>query len=165
MCNPKPMNLKLAEDYWARGASHMLSLEALIERGRSDGVRPHMADIDQSIFNGPYAASIHLLAGYSLELLLKSACYLHGGDEARLRSRDVGHDLTATLDEAEALGYVTEVPRVRWIAETLREPHLNHQFRYGGAEEVLMPDLEYTMAALKGLADELHARIESAARK
>ncbi|MDP9421673.1 MAG: hypothetical protein M3Q19_02355 [Pseudomonadota bacterium] len=125
-----------------------------------EALEAHVEDIQKAVFNGRYSASIHLLAGYSLELLLKCACYLHGGEEGRLRSRKLRHDLTALLDEAEALGYGSAVPNIRWVAENLREPHLNHQFRYGGAEQVAMPELEVTLEVLRGLCIELKGPVE-----
>ena len=156
------MNPKLADNHWTKGASHALSVGALIDRARMEALEAQAEDIQQAVFNGRYSASIHLLAGYALELLLKSACYLHGGEEGRLCSRALRHDLTALLDEAETLNFVTEVPNVRWVAENLREPHLNHQFRYGGAEQVAMPVLEVTLSALYGLCNELQHLIEAA---
>ena len=156
------MSVALADGHWTKGVSHTLSLGALIDRARADALDEEAADIEQVVFNGRYSASIHLLAGYALELLLKCACYLNGSDENKLKSRALRHDLEGLLDEAEAQGFQSTVPNVRWIAERLREPHLSHQFRYGGAEQVVMPELELTFAALWGLCDELKEPLELA---
>ena len=80
----------------------------------------------------------------------------------RLRSRALRHDLVALLDEAEGQGFQANVADLRVIAELLREPHLNHQFRYGGAEEILMPNLEATLQALYDLCGQLQGPIEEA---
>src|SRR5688500_16995763 len=99
------MTLKLADGHWTKGASHTLSLRALTDRARMEALDAGAENVQQAVFNGRYSASIHLLAGYALELLLKCACYLYGGEEAKLRSKSMRHDLTALLDEAEALGF------------------------------------------------------------
>lgn len=156
------MDLKLADGHWTKGASHTLSLGALIDRARLEALDTGAEDVPQAVFSGKYSASIHLLAGYALELLLKCACYLHGGEEARLRSRAMRHDLTALLDEAEMLGFAFDAANLRFVAEHLREPHLSHQFRYGGAEQVAMPELEITYQPLRALCGTLQGPLEAA---
>jgi hypothetical protein len=138
---------------------------ALIDRARQEVGEASAEGIHRAVFNGPYSASIHLLAGYSLELLLKSACYLHGGNAAKLKSKALRHDLTALLDEAEALGFVSSVAPLRLIAEGLRKAHLHHQFRYAGSEEVHMPELQQTLSALTGLYLELKDPLEKALKQ
>ena len=156
------MSIELADEHWTKGAAHALSVGALIDRARMEALEKGVEDIQQHVFNGRYSASIHLLVGFAMELLLKSACLLHGGDANRLRSRALRHDLVALLDEAEGQGFRANVAELRAIAELLREPHLNHQFRYGGAEEVIMPNLEATLQALYDLCDQLQGPIEEA---
>ena len=156
------MSIELADDHWTKGASHALSVGALIDRARMEALEAQVEDISQYVFNGRYSAAIHLLVGFSLELLLKSACLLYDGDPNRLRSRALRHDLVGLLDEAESLGFRPGVVDLRGIAANLREPHLKHQFRYGGAEHAIMPNLEASLQALYGLCDQLKEPIEQA---
>jgi hypothetical protein len=150
------MTAKLADDHWTMGVSHAWSMEALMKMARAEAEQAGQTDLEKAVFNGGLSPSIHLLAGYSLEVLLKCACYLHGGELKRLRSKALGHDLTALFDEAQRLGYVSSVPNLRSIAERLREAHFNHQFRYGGFGMVQMPPLAETLEALTALYNELH---------
>ena len=137
------------------GGGHVIGAEALIERARDYVQEIDAADSEKIIFNGKYSASIHLLIGYAFELLLKTAYLAHGGDPAKLGNRGIGHDLIAALNEAEAVGFRSEVITLRWIVEHVRAPHLVHQFRYGGMGTIEMPDLNLTLEAMNGLAYEL----------
>ena len=159
------MNAKLADDHWTMGVSHAWSMGVLVEKARLEAEQNGVEDIQKAVFNGPYSASIHLLAGNSLEVLLKCACYLHGGQADRLKSRALGHDLTALVDEAEALGFASSIPELRSIAGRLRTAHLNHQFRYGGLGMVQMPPLEETLEALTKLYRELWEPLKTALAK
>ena len=150
-------DVDLAKQLWIMGGGHLLGTEAVIERARAYVDEVNADDPEQVIFSGKFSASIHLLIGYAFELLLKSAYLAHGGDPEKLGVRGIGHDLIAALDEAEARGFKSGVEHLRWVVERVREPHLAHQFRYGGMDEFEMPDLKHTLAALNGLARELQA--------
>jgi hypothetical protein len=72
------------------------------------------------------------------------------------------HDLTALLDEAEALGCAFDAANLRFVADHLLEPHLNHQSHYGGAEQIAMPELETTYETLYALCGQLQGPLEAA---
>jgi hypothetical protein len=148
------MDRTLADELWTRGASHALSAQALAEFARQEAVSAGAADVEQHAFNGKFSASIHLLIGFSFELLLKSAYILHGGD-ANALNRNIRHDLLVALEEAEKAGFISSVQNLRWVVECIREPHIEHQFRYGGAEIIEMPGLELSLPTLDGLVREL----------
>lgn len=152
---PDSCELDLARQLWTMGGGHVIGTEAVVERARRYVEEVGAEDPEQVIFNGKYSASIHLLIGYAFELLLKSAYLAHGGDPKKLGSRGIGHDLVVALDKAEACGFKSQVEHLRWIVERVREPHLAHQFRYGGMEKIEMPDLKHTLEAMNGLAYEL----------
>jgi hypothetical protein len=156
------MDIGLADGHWTMGKSHLLALGAVIDTARAEAEKAGEIDPEHTVFSGPYSASIHLLAGYALELLLKSACYLHGGEGG---VRKLGHDLTAVLDEAEKLGFVSSAEQLRAVVGYLRAPHLNHQFRYGGADEVAMPDLDATLEVLYCVCHELQDPLEAAMKE
>lgn len=153
------MDIKLADDLWARGAGHVISAQALVRQAEKEALDRRADDVDRAIFSGKYSASIHLLIGFAFELLIKTAYLLHGGSPLKLGARGLGHDLVSALDEAEELGFTSPVANLRWIVEHLREPHHKHVFRYGGIDEFRMPALELTLPALEELVRDLGAQI------
>jgi hypothetical protein len=153
------MDAELADDLWTMGAGHLIGVKALFEEATRQAQGGD--DVEQKVFNGPHSASIHLLIGYSLELLLKAAYVLNGATRRDLGARGVGHDLLLTLDRAEAAGFRSRTPDLRYVVERLSEMHLKHQFRYGGLERFQMPALEVTLPMLEGLAREIGADLRA----
>lgn len=146
-------NRQLLEDLWHRGWGHVTAAKILAQYSKAEGQAKQVADPDHYTFNGPQSPSLHLLIGYGMELLLKVAVLLHGGREADTRA--AGHDLIKALDRAEELGFRCRTPQVRFAAENLREMHLNHHFRYGGADQVTMPGLGVSLSVLDALVMQL----------
>lgn len=146
-------SIEIADDLWTRGAGHVLAAQALVEIARQDAVQRNAPDVEQAIFNGKYSASIHLLIGFSYELILKAAYLVNDGEQSKLKS--IGHDLVAALESAQSVGFETSVNNLRWIMDNVREPHLRHHFRYGGPDAIQMPGLELTLPALEILTREI----------
>lgn len=149
------IDVESADDLWTRGAGHLIGAKALAATAREDAMRTAANDVEQTVFNGKYSASIHLLIGFAFELLLKSAFILNGGNARELSVRGIGHDLLLALDKAEGVGFTSSDPRLRLIAERLRESHLSHQFRYGGLDKFHMPELSVTLLVLETLIVEI----------
>ena len=144
---------QLLEDLWHRGWGHVTAAKILAQYSKAEGQAKQVADPDHYTFNGPQSPSLHLLIGYGMELLLKVAVLLHGGREGDTKA--AGHDLVKALDRAEDLGFRCSTPQVRFVAENLREMHLNHRFRYGGADQVTMPSLPISLSVLDALVIQL----------
>jgi len=149
------MDHELINQLWTRAgghckSAHRLAAEAAIEFAD----RPNA---DKLVFNGPYSASIHLLVGFSFELALKTAFLLHGGETTRLANgkRGIGHNLTEALNAAEERGFRSSVTNLRWTIEQLAPSHQEHYFRYGGAENVDLPDLATSLPMLNMLVTEV----------
>jgi len=138
------------------GGGHVIGAEAVIRRAHEWAKEIGAEDPEKAVFNGKYSASIYLLLGYGLELLLKAAFVAHGGDPKELGSRGIGHDLKAALKAAEERGFRSNAPHLREIVELLQLPHREHQFRYGGMDEFPMPAaVDEVLANLNELASEL----------
>lgn len=114
-------------------------------------------DVDRIAFNGPLSASMHLLIGYGFELNLKAMFLLHKGDETQLwrGPKAIGHDLIAAIDAAESVGFRTSILSLRWVLENLRDSHLAHHWRYGGAPSITIPALETSLPVLQQLTREV----------
>ncbi len=148
---------KLLEGLWHRGWGHATAAGVLARHSENEGAENGTADVDHYVFNGPQSPSMHLLIGYSFELLLKVAMLLNGASEKHVRA--AGHDLRKALDRAEALGFVSNSPEMRFTVETLREMHLKHHFRYGGDERVNMPGLKISLSVLDTLVLQLGEQV------
>ena len=150
------MTIELARQLWTMGGGHALGAEAVVNRAYEWADEINADDPELAVFNGKYSAAIYLLLGYALELLMKSAFIAHGGEERELGNRGIGHDLNAALEAAERLGFQSQAPNLREIIELLREPHLAHQFRYGGMNQFPLPaNLNEVVGSLHHLAHEL----------
>ena len=147
------MDRKLLEDLWHRGWGHAKAARALAAYSKAEAIDSGVDDIEHYLFNGPQSPSMHLLVGFSFELLLKVAMLLNGASTKSVRS--VGHDLRKALNKAEQLGFVSRTPQLRFVVEGLREMHFKHHFRYGGAETVSMPGLKISLAVLETLSLQL----------
>ena len=153
-------DLELADDLWTRGTSHALSAKALTDQAIGEATAQGAQDASQLAFNGKYSVSIHLLIGYAFELLLKAEFLLLGGNPETLRM-EIKHDLLQALDAAERSGFQSAISDLRWILQHIREPHHNHQFRYGGPDKIQMPGLETTLPALEVLAKEVGNHLQN----
>ena len=152
---------RAADNLWTKGKGHLCGAIALEQFSRTYAADHDIEDAEQFVFSGLYSASLHLLLGFAAELLTKAAFILHGGAPESVRKPRLGHDLIGLLDAVEERGYSTPNPRTREIFEYLREPHRNHQFRYGEEDEVPMPDLVHTIPALQELSDCLQGMLEA----
>jgi hypothetical protein len=144
-----------AETLWTRGAGHLVGVRVLIgvaleEYGTSEEGK-------QLIFNGQYSPAIHLLIGFSFELLLKAAFLAAGGHADQVEA--FKHDLKRALNEAETAGFVFSHPKTRWVVERLHDSHMNHAFRYGWLTQLAMPQLEDSLPVLESLAEEVRVRL------
>ena len=149
------MTIELARQLWTMGGGHALGAEAVVNRAYQWAEEINADEPEIAVFNGKYSAAIYLLLGYALELLIKSAYIAHGGEQREL-NRVLGHDLSAALDAAELRGFQSDAPNLREIVHLLREPHLAHQFRYGGMDQFPLPaNLDEVIASLHHLAFEL----------
>jgi hypothetical protein len=153
----------LADNLWTKGKGHLFGVLAIEEVSRAYANEHDIEDVERFIFSGRYSASLHLLLGFAAELLTKAAYILHGGNPAFIRKPAIRHDLIALLDAAEEKGFSAPDGHTRAIFKYLREPHQNHQFRYGEQEEVPMPDLVHTIPALQVMSNELQDILEAAA--
>lgn len=150
------MNEELARNLWNMGGGHVIGAEAVIRRAQEWVKEIGASDPEKVVFNGRYSASIYLLLGYGLELLLKAAFVAHDGDPKQLGSRGIGHDLGAALKAAEERGFQSDAPHLSEIVELLQLPHREHQFRYGGMDKFPLPaDVDEVLANLDQLASEL----------
>ena len=150
------MNEELARNLWHMGGGHAIGAEAVVHRAQDWAREIEAEDPQKAVFNGKYSASIYLLLGYSLELLLKAAFVAHGGDPNQLGVRGIGHDLGAALKAAEELGFRSGAPHLREIVELLQSPHSEHQFRYGGKDEFPLPaNVDEVVGSLNHLASEV----------
>lgn len=150
------MNQELARKLWNMGGGHAIGAGAVIGCAQDWAREIGAEDPEKAVFNGKYSASIYLLLGYAFELLLKAAFVAHGGDPRQLGPRGIGHDLNAALDSAEAHGFRSSAPHLREIIELLKQPHHEHQFRYGGMDEFPLPaNVDEVIANLNHLASEL----------
>ena len=160
MLDPASPEYAVAHNLWAKGKGHIFGALAVEQGARAHAAEHGIEDVDQFIFSGNFSASLHLLLGFSAELLTKSALIMHGG--APELARKLGHDLNALLGAAEDLGFEPPDPRTREIFGYLRDPHLNHQFRYGDEPEVAMPDLKHTIPALQAMSNYVQDALEFA---
>lgn len=151
------MDREYIESLWVRAVSHCGCAQELASLALAEAIENCFPDADQVVFNGRHSASIHLLIGFSLELMLKVAFLLEGGDAARLRA--IGHDLRKALQHAEGLGFEPLPPKTAWVVDNLHETHLNHHFRYGDEPTIQMPALEDTFSVLNGLYEQLGKRV------
>lgn len=150
------MDLELARNLWTIGGGHVLGAEAVVLRAQEWAKETGSNDPEKAVFNGKFSASIYLLLGYSLELLLKAAFVAHGGDPKQLGPRGIGHDLGAALKAAEERGFQSGAPHLSQIVELLQLPHREHQFRYGGMNDFPLPaNVDEVLSNLNHLAFEL----------
>lgn len=150
------MNEELARNLWNMGGGHVIGAEAVVRRAQEWANEIKAEDPEKAVFNGKYSASIYLLLGYGLELLLKAAFVAHGGDPKQLGPRGMGHDLGAALRAANERGFRSGAPHLTKMVELLQLPHREHQFRYGGMDEFDLPaDVDEVLANLTHLASEL----------
>ena len=163
MLDRRGSEYRAADNLWTKGKSHLCGAIAIEQVSRAYATDHRIHDVEQFIFSGLYSASLHLLLGFAAELLIKTAYILHGGSPRFVSKPGIGHDLIGLLEEAEGKGFVSPDPRTREIFEFLREPHMNHQFRYGVEDEVPMPDLVHTIAALQAMSNCLQDMLEAVA--
>jgi hypothetical protein len=150
------MTLEIARQLWTFGGAHSHGAEAVVVRAYEWATEIGANDPEEAVFNGQYSAPIYLLLGYGFELLLKSAFVAHGGDTNQLGNRGIGHDLTSALQAAEQQGFRSDAPNLHEIINLLHEPHLAHQFRYGGMDNFPLPaNLKEVVSRLHDLAAEL----------
>lgn len=145
---------KLADSLWTKGAAHAESAKELSKLAAMRAREKNSPDEEGAAFTGTYSPSIHLLIGYSFELLLKAAYTHHGGDRDSLR-RDLRHDLSAVLTAATEAGFETRIDSLAWIVKHLRDPHRGNEFRYGQREKVTMPSFSQSLPALDALVREV----------
>lgn len=150
------MNEVDAEILFENGRSHLLSAALLYESSVEFAKENEIEDPEHFGFNGTFSLSLFYLAGLGMELFLKAAYIYHGGDanERHLR-REIDHDIVGALDFAEARGFCSRAPNLRAILEHLREPLLNHSFRYVRPNEMDLPDPLHVLVAAQALDDEL----------
>lgn len=154
------MTMELAKQLFESGRSHSLASDFLYRSAISDAEEREVADPELFAFNGTYSLSIHYLLGLGLELMLKAAMIASGGPSDDKSLREIGHDLIAALNAAEAAGFETEAPRLRDILEVMREPFKAHWFRYGRPEKFALPgDWVQVVEALDSLDGELRAKL------
>lgn len=152
------MDEELARNLWNMGGAHVIGAEAVVRRAQEWANEINADDPEKAVFNGKFSASIYLLLGYGLELLLKSAFVAHGGDSKLLGSRGIGHDLDAALKAANGAGFKSDAPHLGEIVRLLQEPHREHQFRYGGMDGFELPaNVDEVLNSLNQLASELQA--------
>lgn len=70
--------------------------------------------------------------------------------------RALGHKLVETLNTVEGLGFHSQAPNLREIADYLNEPYAQHHFRYFQPAQMPLPDVPDVYAAFQVLTDELH---------
>ena len=150
------MSIEVARDLFESARGHAQSGNLLYNAAFAKAEDEGRPDPAQWAFSGPYSISIHYLIGLSLELLLKTAYVLHGGGADDKSLRALGHRLVDTLDTVEGLGFHSQAPNLREIAEHLNEPYAQHHFRYFQPAKMPLPDVPVVYAAFQVLTDELH---------
>jgi hypothetical protein len=79
---------------------------------------------------------------------------------AKYLKNEIGHDLTAALDEAEKRGFASQAPHLREILEILREPYQQHWFRYERPDQFPLPDdFDQIVPVLETLEQELETKL------
>lgn len=157
------MSIIDAKYLYESGRAHALAADRLYRAAADDGLVKRPDDPEQWAFNGPYSLSIHYLICLGLELLLKSTYVAYDGPTDKKQLLNIGHDLELALDEAEKQGFNSEAPRLREIAQILREPYMAHYFRYDRPEEIPLPDFVQMVEALQTLDGELEKIYNTAA--
>lgn len=133
---PNIPRLNLGQRLAIRGGSHRLSADALFRQSPANA------------FNGPFSASIWLLNGFAIELAFKSILFTYGFDEKRLKA--IGHDLTHLLKAyVEVEGPAPEL--LEHAVMHMAPTHKDNFFRYGGADDVDLPQLPVVLAASETL--------------
>jgi hypothetical protein len=150
------MSIEVARGLFESARGHALAGELLYKGALAKAQEDGNPDPAQFAFSGPYSISIHYLIGLSLELLLKTAYVLHGGGADDKSLRAIGHKLVEALDEVEKLGFHSQAPNLREIAEHLNDHYAQHHFRYQQPAEMALPDVPDVYAAFQVLTDELH---------
>lgn len=134
----------------------MLSAGLLHEAATKFATENGIPNPERYAFNGTFSLSLYYLVGLGFELYLKAAYIQHGGDaDERHLKWDIGHDVVAALDRAEARGFQSKAPNLREIVEYLREPLLNHSFRYTHPDKMPLPDPIQVLTAAEVLDNEL----------
>ncbi len=136
-----------------RAESHAVSAQELAAVAKMEAEVEAAPDVDRAIFNGRHSASIHLLNGYALELYLKCAILLSGGDKKDVLK--AGHDLKMGLRMAKERGFDLNDKELEWVVESVAPSHVTHQFRYGGQATMELPPLEVTFRTIDALRDEV----------
>ena len=160
-CHRSPMSIDLANELRHTGRSHAaascLLYRATIQRAEEEKI----PDPKSYAFNGPTSLSIQYLLGLGLELMLKAAVVAWDPtvDEKYLK-REIGHDLIAALDEAEKRGFASKASHLREILKILREPYMQHWFRYQQPDQFPLPDdFDQIVPVLEILEQELDAKL------
>lgn len=150
------MSRVFAETLYSSGRSHLLSAALLYEAAIQFAEENDIAEPAHYAFNGTHSLSIFYLTGLGFELCLKAAYILYGGDanEKHLK-KEIGHDVLLALDWAGKVGFVSAAPNLREIVEYLREPLLDHSFRYKRPASMALPDPMEMFAAAEVLDNEL----------
>ncbi|HVQ07417.1 MAG TPA: hypothetical protein VMS43_03175 [Allosphingosinicella sp.] len=150
------MSIEVARSLYKSARAHALACNLLYNAALEKAVDDDHPDPEASVFNGTYSLSIHYLIGLSLELYLKSAFVLHGGQADEKSLRAIGHKLVEALNAVEGRGFHSAAPNLREIAEHLNEPYSQHYFRYARPEQMALPDVPDVFQAFQALDDELN---------
>lgn len=144
----------------AHAEASCLLYAASFDQAKREGVE----DRAKYAFNGPYSLSVQYLLGLGLELMLKSAVVAFDPKaDAEYLRKELGHDLVASLDQAERRGFKSQAPHLRKLVELLRDPYKQHWFRYERPDQFELPgDFDQVVETLKVLEGELATKLKSA---
>jgi hypothetical protein len=112
----------------------------------------------KGVLDGPYSAAILLLAGYCLEMQLKTAFILHGGTPAYLKL--LGHDLERALKECRRLRFEPRFSDIDTVLDTLNQGHSRHHFRYESPDAAVLPPPGLMFQAIRSLGLQIAPMIE-----
>ncbi|WP_319936287.1 hypothetical protein [Lichenihabitans sp. Uapishka_5] len=76
----------------------------------------------------PFVLAFHMLAGFAVELYLKSYLYFTGHDENELRGPNLRHNLSNLLEKSKADGLINE--GADFLVDYLNDHHASFEFRY-----------------------------------
>lgn len=145
------------------GKEHAESACLLYRAAHDIAHAENIEDEEAFAFYGPYSLSVQYLLGLGLELMVKSAIVAWDAEaDAKYLRNEVGHDLIAALDQAEARGFTSSAPNLRALLDVLREPYKQHWLRYERPDQFELPSsFDEIVPILETLYSEVRTKLDA----